>query len=186
MKKEWKVRNGGQQLSQRVLLLLALAFACAQPATAQIHIKAVQGVGLGGGVSDLGQQASLRYTRFLHRNWHLQAGIGYEQASVASLIAYQAFGAELRAYRTLYDFKETLFLNLGLSVAGSYEQISGLETVTKNKAVGFAYGLGLGATLEHYLSPRFALILEGFQYYRIKGLGTARYQASFGVRYFLH
>lgn len=186
MNKQRKGRSKAKQFCWRAVWLIMLIQTYGQTASAQIHIKSVQGVGLGWGISDLGHQTSVHYTRFLHRNWHLKAGVTYEQAKVTSLVDYRAYGIQLSAYRTIYDFRETLFLNLGASAAGSYEQISKLEVSKPSKGRGLAYGLGLGGMLEYYISPKLALTLGGFQYYRFKGLGSARYQTSFGVHYFLH
>lgn len=159
-----------------------------QNSVAQIHIKSLQGVGLEGGVSDLGTQFSLYYSKFLTRKIYAGTGLGYESGQVKNNLKYQAYSLQLRANYTLFDLKESFFISAGMRALVGRERVGGIKFSEEKagESSGIILQIGLGGELEYYLNEKWALLLNGYQDFKFKGLGNSLFHISTGLRYFFH
>lgn len=144
------------------------------------HVKGMQGVELGVGVSDIGVFAAGYYSRILKREWYGKIGGSFEVETDDRFenrtISFDVVGA-----RTLI-LKKAFFFSLmaGPTLVG--ESIKGFE-VEKDIA-SFGFGLMGGIEAEFYINSRIVLVSNGYMRYVFNSdLGKTRLYAGVGLKY---
>jgi len=155
-----------------VILLLT-----ASVSFSQRHLKNEKGLGIDGGITDLGWYVAPTFSYQVSNRIYLKSELMYESAEMdvnSVSTKFNSFYLNVGAYYNLFHFKEFFFFNLGAGLQGTYADTKNIRASTggENSPVneieldGGLYG---GVEGEFYLTDRCVFLLNFKQAYQPTG-----------------
>jgi len=145
------------------------------------HVKGIQGIELGGGISDLGAAGLVYYSKYFSHKWYGKIGFIYE-INNDPRFKTKTLTADITAARTVM-FKRNFFLSAlaGGSVVIN-ETLDGIDSDNSLNTTGV--GIMGGAEIEYYLSNRFVIVIDGIVRYIFNSdIGKERFYGTIGLKF---
>lgn len=144
------------------------------------HIKGVQGMDIGGGITKFGNYYQASYIHFLKDKFFIRPSLSFETGKIG-MTKYDEYSLFVAFNKDVFVFREFFFLSVGLAPAIQMQNTSN-EIVKLDK---FYYPLGVMAdiTLELFVFNKVTLAATATEIYSPKDkFGAFRYLMGGGVK----
>lgn len=181
----------------RYIFLCFIVLCLSNQVIAQRHIKGIYALDAMYSNTKYGQAYQLGFVKYYSNSLYGKINTFFESAEQprpTGNVKANGLGLDLRAVKTLFTTRESIFLNADVGLTGSYEYFSPALNYLDSNGNQFSdnkktiqYGAFIGIEGEVFINDKIVFLLNYNQRYLLaKNFGGTRYYASIGVRYNLN
>lgn len=174
---------------KKSILSIIVMFFCLSYSYGQRHLKGMNAVDIGGGITGFGTYVNGDFTHFLNNKYYFKVGGMFESAKFDD-VKLNSFLLKGGINRNLFHLGNSFFVQANVNMLVSMNQYKGelIESTHKKKQY-FNLGFAPGAEIEYYISDRVVFLLDFMQAFylgkELNSVSTQVFYAGGGFRLML-